>query len=52
MYNGIPADVRWMIEAKVRCAGESSNTFISHMPGTGRSSYANTKKGQKVGSLS
>ncbi|KAL9347511.1 hypothetical protein Peur_058877 [Populus x canadensis] len=35
MNHGIPEDIRWLIEAKVRLSGESSNSFISHMPGTG-----------------
>ena len=37
MNHGIPEDVRWLIEAKVRLTGESSNSFISYMPGTGKS---------------
>jgi hypothetical protein len=37
MNHGIPEDVRWLIEAKVRLSGESSNSFISYMPGTGKS---------------
>ena len=40
MNHEIPEDIRWMIEAKVRLSGESSNSFISHMPGTGKSTFA------------
>ena len=40
MNNGIPEDIRWMIEAKVRLSGESSNSFISYIHGTGKSSFA------------
>ena len=40
MNHGIPEDIRWLIEAKVRLSGESSNSFISHMPGTGKSTFA------------
>jgi len=40
MNHGIPEDVRWLIEAKVRLTGESSNFFISYMPGTGKSTFA------------
>jgi hypothetical protein len=36
MNHGIPEDIRWLIEAKVRLSGESSNSFISYMPGTGK----------------
>jgi len=36
MNHGIPEDVRWLIEAKVRLSGESSNSFISYMLGTGK----------------
>ncbi|KAL3610764.1 hypothetical protein D5086_001784 [Populus alba] len=35
MNHGIPEDIRWLIEAKVRLSSESSNSFISYMPGTG-----------------
>ena len=35
MNHEIPEDIRWLIEAKVRLSGESSNSFISYMPGTG-----------------
>ena len=40
MNHGIPEDICWLIEAKVRLSGESSNSFISHMPGTGKSTFA------------
>ena len=42
MNHGIPEDIRWMIEAKVRLSGESFNSFISYMFGTGKSTF--TKK--------
>jgi hypothetical protein len=29
MNHGIPEDIRWIIEAKVRLSGESSNSFTS-----------------------
>jgi len=41
MNHGIPKDIRWLIEAKVRLSSESSNSFISHMPGTGKNIFAN-----------
>jgi len=40
MNHGIPEDIRWLIEAKVRLSGESSNSFISYMPGIGKSNFA------------
>ena len=40
MNHGIPEDIRWLIEAKVRLSGESSNSFISYMLGTGKSNFA------------
>jgi hypothetical protein len=40
MNHGIPEDIRWLIEAKVRLSGESSNSFISYMLGTGKSTFA------------
>jgi predicted PilT family ATPase len=40
MNHGIPEDIRWLIEVKVRLSDESSNSFISYMPGTGKSTFA------------
>jgi len=40
MNHGIPEDIHWLIKAKVRLSGESSNSFISYMPGTGKSTFA------------
>ena len=37
MINGIHSDIRWLIEAKVRLAGEFSDPFVSYMPGFGKS---------------
>ena len=48
MHKGIPEDVRWIIEAKVRLAGESPKSFISHMPGTGKSSYAKKRRAKQL----
>ena len=42
MNHEIPEDIRWLIEAKIRLSGESFNSFISHMPRTGKSTF--TKK--------
>ena len=39
MNHGILEDIRWLIKAKVRLSGESSISFISYMPGTGKSTF-------------
>ena len=48
MHKGIPEDIRWIIEAKVRVAGESSNSFVSHMPGMGKSSFAKKRRAKRL----
>ena len=48
MDHGIPEDIRWLIEAKVRLSGESSNSFISHMPGTGKSTFAKKRRAKRL----
>jgi len=50
MINGIPADIRWLIEAKVRLAGEFSDPFISYMPGFGKSTFAKKRRAKRLGS--
>jgi hypothetical protein len=40
MNHGLPEDIHWLIEAKVRLSAESLNSFISHMPGIGKSTFA------------
>jgi hypothetical protein len=40
MNHGILEDIRWLIEVKVRLSGKSSNSFISYMLGTGKSTFA------------
>jgi hypothetical protein len=40
MNHGILEDIRWLIEAKVRLSDESSNSFISYMSGTDKSTFA------------
>jgi hypothetical protein len=37
--HGIPEDIRWIIEANVRLSSESSNSFISYMPRTCKSTF-------------
>ena len=50
MINGIPADIRWLIEAKVRLAGEFSDPFVSYMPGFGKSIFAKKRRAKRLGS--
>lgn len=44
MRNNIPADIRWLIEAKVRLAGELPPKFIAYMPGCGKRNYARKRR--------
>ena len=48
MHKGIPSDIRWIIEAKVRLAGESTNSFVNYMPGMGKSSYAKKRRAKQL----
>ncbi|KAK9218092.1 hypothetical protein WN943_006726 [Citrus x changshan-huyou] len=50
MINGIPADIRWLIEAKVRLAGEFPDPFSSYMPGFGKSTFAKKRRAKRLGS--
>jgi hypothetical protein len=48
MNHGIPEDIHWMIEAKVQLSGESSNSFISYMPGIGKSTFAEKRRAKQL----
>ncbi|KAL6518079.1 hypothetical protein OROMI_033780 [Orobanche minor] len=48
MINGIPEDIRWLIEAQVRLSGEFLNSF-KYMPSTGRSTFAKKRRAKKLG---
>ena len=48
MNHGIPEDICWLIEAKVRLSGESSNSFISYMLGTGKSTFAKKRRAKRL----
>jgi hypothetical protein len=48
MNHGILEDICWMIKAKVRLSGESSNSFISYMPGTGKSTFAKKHRAKRL----
>ena len=44
MINGIPSYICWLIEAKVRLAGEFSDPFVSYMPAFGKSTFAKKRR--------
>ncbi|KAH9752666.1 hypothetical protein KPL71_014787 [Citrus sinensis] len=48
MRNNIPADIRWLIEAKVRSAGELPPKFIAYMPGCGKGNYARKRRARRI----
>jgi len=47
MNHGILEDIHWLIEAKVRLSGESSNSFISYMLGTSKSTFAKKRRAKR-----
>ena len=47
MSKGIPNDLRWIIEARVRLAGEYS--YVSYMPGFGKSTYSRKRRAKSMG---
>ena len=47
--HGIPNDIRWVIKAQVRLAGEYSDSCTSYLPGFGRSTYAKKRRAKKMG---
>ena len=46
MRNNIPADIRWLIEAKVRLAGELPPKFIAYMPG--KENYTRKRRARRI----
>ena len=46
---GFPEDVRWIIEAKVRLAGEFQDFLVKHIPGMGKSSYSKKMRAKRLG---
>ena len=49
MRLGLPEDIRWIIEAKVRLAGEFDKSFVKRMPGMRRSSYSKKRRAKRMG---
>ena len=45
---GLPEDVRWIIEAKVRLIGEIHESLVNPMPGMGRSSYSKKRRAKRM----
>ena len=48
MKNNIPADIRQLIEAKVRLASEFTPKFIAYMPGCGKENYARKRRARRI----
>ena len=48
MRNNIPADIRWLIEAKVRLEGELPPKYIAYMPGCGKGNYARKRRARRI----
>jgi len=48
MNHGILEDICWLIEAKVQLLGGPSNSFISYMPGTGKSTFAKKRRAKQL----
>jgi len=48
MNHGIPKDIQWLIETKVRLSGESSNSFISYMPGISKNTFAKKRRAKRL----
>jgi hypothetical protein len=48
MNHEISKDIRWLIEAKVRLLCESSNSFISYMPGIGKSTFTKKRRAERL----
>jgi len=49
MLKGLPEDIRWIIEAMVRLDGEFHDSFVTNMPGMGRSTYAKKRRAKRMG---
>ena len=48
MRNNIPTDICWLIESKVRLAGELPPKFIAYMPGCGKGHYARKRRARRI----
>ncbi|KAK9225773.1 hypothetical protein WN943_010817 [Citrus x changshan-huyou] len=48
MRNNISADIRRLIKAKLRLAGELPPKFIAYMPGCGKGNYARKRRARRI----
>ena len=48
MRNNIPADICWLIEAKVGLVGELPSKFIAYVLGCGKGNYVRKRRGQRI----
>ena len=48
MKNNILADIHWLIETKVRLAGELPLKFRAYMPGCGKGNYARKRRARRI----
>jgi len=46
--SGLPRDLQEIIKARVRLAGELSSSFVKHLPGIGRTSYAKKCRAKRM----
>ena len=46
---GLLEDIRWLIEVKVRLAGEFQDSYNRFIPGMGRSSYSKKRRAKRMG---
>ena len=44
----LPEDIRWLIEAKVRLAGEFQDSYNRFMPGMELSSYSKKRRAERM----
>ena len=50
IINGIPSDIRWLIEAMVRLVGLFSDPFISYMLYFGKRTFTKKWRARRLGS--
>ena len=48
MSNNIHAEIRWLIEAKVRMTSELPPKFIAYMPGCDKRNYAKKRRARRI----
>jgi len=46
--SGLPRDLQELIEVRVRLAGELPSSFVRHLPGMGKSSYAKKRRAKRM----